>query len=266
MAGHGHTTINYHSVKRNAGSPASYLLKKGGTESLVQRPSSFLHWQPCGWGYRKAGALWLLHEYTPIEKLCSVNRWNPRKNGAGQVFLTANSGLIAPLLPLVPYSCVDSVCINFFVHDVIVENEEKVQLWPLSGSSRRKQPSVQTRINYILFRREPALLCFSPCKGTSNLEAIKKIIVFTLLTFMSIFSLSFFLTDAFFFPHINANRLQEAKRKGEKTCESPLLPHLSHILVYSHVSITHRDYSSLSSFVLWSIFELTDHEQELPHC
>lgn len=96
MAGHGHTTINYHSVKRNAGSPASYLLKKGGTESLVQRPRSFLHWQPCGWGYRKTGALWLLHEYTPIEKLCSVNRWNPRKNGAGQVFLTANSGLIAP--------------------------------------------------------------------------------------------------------------------------------------------------------------------------
>lgn len=42
---------------------------------------------------------------------------------------------------------------------------------------------------------------------------------------------------------------REERGKEKKHASPPLLPHSSHILVYSHVSITHRDYSSLSSFV-----------------
>lgn len=46
-------------------------------------------------GSEGTDAHWELHEYTRIEKLCSVNRWNQRKNRAVQSFLIAVCGPIA---------------------------------------------------------------------------------------------------------------------------------------------------------------------------
>lgn len=46
-------------------------------------------------GSEGTDAHWELHEYTRIEKLCSVSRWNQRKNRAVQSFLIAVCGPIA---------------------------------------------------------------------------------------------------------------------------------------------------------------------------
>lgn len=51
--------------------------KEGEREQqvLVQRAPAHSCTDSRAWcGYREAGALWVLHEYTPIGKLCSVNR------------------------------------------------------------------------------------------------------------------------------------------------------------------------------------------------
>lgn len=154
-----------------------------GSESLVHRAPLILALTAALRRlYSETGALWLLHEYTPIGKLCSVNRWNPRKNRAGQVFLTTRLRLNSPssslLFPIAGMTVPDLTSVYNMCWLEERKGARECNYWDMNAQYTSK-------LSFILFLQQNNTSCFPPLINHSDFRSgstHEKLIVFMLLT------------------------------------------------------------------------------------